>query len=94
VGRISRKCLRFAREHDLPIFIVAQLNREKPDDPLDIIDKVGESSGISRDTTYGLALVKKGEYRNLYRTKARHGDRMQLDNVSFNTLTGRYNTDY
>ena len=96
VNQISRKCLQFGRKENIPIFIIAQLTRKHDEckNPLDLIDFIADSSGISKDTTYGLALKENGENRLLYRTKARHGNKMLMDNIAFNSLTGRYTTDY
>lgn len=98
---VSKKIMRFALEQNIPVFVAAQLNRSASNAKLSsLINNVADSSSISKDTTYGLAVVAQTDPngkeidRFLYKTKGRHGPRGRLTHLFFDKKSHRYSTDY
>jgi len=98
---VSKKIMRFALEQNIPVFVAAQLNRSASNAKLSsLINNVADSSSISKDTTYGLAVVTQTDPngkeidRFLYKTKGRHGPRGRLTHLFFDKKSHRYSTDY
>ncbi len=98
---VSKKIMRFALQQDIPVFVAAQLNRAAANaKPSTLINNVADSSSISKDTTYGLAVVTESDLsgkettRYLYKTKGRHGPRGRLTHLFFDKKSHRYSTDY
>jgi replicative DNA helicase len=98
---VSKKLATFTLEQDIPIFVAAQLNRAAANaHPSSLINNVADSSSISKDTTYGLAVVTETDQngkeidRFLYKTKGRHGPRGRLTHLFFDKKSHRYSTDY
>jgi replicative DNA helicase len=107
VSSISQKIAMFTQKHDIPIFVVAQLNRDILKEPVPdymVKNYIADSSQITKDTTYGLAVIVKavendhGEKvetdRYVYVTKARHGSEKRIKDLSFDPKTQKYNTHY
>jgi replicative DNA helicase len=95
---VSKKIMRFALEQNIPVFVAAQLNRSASNAKLSsLINNVADSSSISKDTTYGLAVVTQTDPngkeidRFLYKTK---GPRGRLTHLFFDKKSHRYSTDY